>query len=86
LRLAVFFVFLATLPAAAIAQELSFFQKMELKNACEKDMETLCGTTERGDGRLLECIRQNVEKLSQPCHDTIAKLRGDLLAEAPMDF
>jgi hypothetical protein len=79
---------LAALPAAATAQELSFFAKMELKQACEKDIETLCGSVERGEGRLLQCVRESADMLSQPCHDAVAKLRGELLAAAdePMDY
>lgn len=88
MRLATLCFVLAALPAAAHAQELSFFDKMELKQACEKDVEALCGSVERGEGRLLHCVRENADKLSQPCHDAVAKLRGELLAAAdePMDY
>lgn len=82
MRIAVLCLILAALPAAAAAEELSFFDKMELRQACEKDIQTFCGAVERGEGRMLQCIRQSAEKLSQPCHDAIAKLRGDLLATA----
>ena len=89
MRIAVLCLILAALPAAATAEELSFFDKMALRQACEKDFDSLCGSVERGEGRMLQCIRENAEKLSQPCHDAIAKLRGDLLATAadePMDY
>jgi hypothetical protein len=89
MRIAALCIVLAALPATAMAQDLSLFEKMELKQACGKDIETLCGAVERGDGRMLQCIRQSAEKLSQPCHDAIAKLRGNLLAAAadePMDY
>lgn len=88
MRIAVLCLIIATMPAAAIAQDLSLFEKLELKQACEKDIETLCGAVERGEGRMLQCIRDNTEKLSQPCRDTIGRIKGDLLAAAngPMDF
>ena len=88
MRIAVLCLIIAAMPAAATAQDLSFFEKLELKQACEKDVETLCGTVERGEGRMLQCIRDNTEKLSQPCRSAIGKIRGDLLAatDEPMDF
>ena len=88
MRLTLLYFVLAALPSAATAQELGFFEKMELKQTCEKDIETLCGSVARGEGRLLQCIRENADKLSQPCHDTITKLRGNLLAatDEPMDY
>jgi len=85
-RFAILCFVLAASPATA--QELGFFEKMELKQACEKDVETLCGSVERGEGRMLQCIRDSADKLSQPCRDAVAKLRGELLAaaDAPMDY
>lgn len=88
MRIAILCLILATLPSAAIAEDLGFFEKLELKQACEKDVETLCGAVERGEGRMLQCIRENTEKLSQPCRDTIVRIRSDLLSAstAPMDY
>lgn len=88
MRMAILCFILAAVPTGTIAQELSFLEKMELKQACEKDIKTLCGAVERGDGRMLQCIREGADKLSQPCHDAVAKLRGDLLAasDEAMDY
>ncbi len=88
MRIAILCLILAAMPAAAVAEELSFLQKLELKQACEKDVETLCGSVERGEGRMMQCIKDSADKLSQPCLDAVSKLRGDLLAAAdqPMDF
>jgi hypothetical protein len=74
--------------SATEANELSFFEKMELRNACGPDIEAACGATEPGDGRLAQCIRDNAEKLSQPCRDTISRIKADFLAgtDAAMDF
>ena len=75
-------------PAVAIGAELGFFQKLELREACAKDLEPLCGKVEAGGGRLAQCIHDNADKLTQPCRDTIERLRGSLLAasDEAMDF
>jgi len=88
MRIALLYVVVAMLPAAAIGQELSFFEKVQLNQVCRKDIDTFCGSVERGEGRLLQCIRDNAEKLSQPCHEAITKLRSDLVAatDEPMDY
>lgn len=88
MRIAILCLILAAMPAAAVAEELSFLQKLELRQACEKDVETLCGSVERGEGRMMQCIRNSADKLSQPCLDALDKLRGDLLVatDQPMDF
>lgn len=88
MRIALLCLILASLPATAIAQELTMFEKLELKQACEKDIETLCGAVERGEGRMLQCIRRSTDKLSRPCRDAIGKMRNDLLATSgePMDY
>jgi len=67
---------------AATAQELNLFQKLELNTACRVDVEAACAGLEPGEGRLMQCIRDNPEKLSQPCKDTIIRIRADLLGEA----
>jgi len=36
-------------------------------NECIEDMETLCGDTEVGQGRVLDCLKQNKEKVSKRC-------------------
>lgn len=88
MRLALLCLVLAALPAAAVADELSFLEKLDLKQACERDIETLCGSVERGEGRMLQCIRASTDELSQPCLDAIGRIRSDLLAETgePMNY
>lgn len=88
MRTALLCLILAALPTAAVAEELSFLDKLELKQACEKDVETLCGSVERGEGRMMQCIKDSADQLSQPCRDAVGRLRSDLLAVAdqPMDY
>ena len=71
--------------SGALAQQLSLWDKMELRNACGPDIKAVCGAVEPGEGRMAQCIRDNVEALSQPCREVMARLRADL-AGAPMDF
>lgn len=87
-RIAIACFILAALPGAAIADELNLREKLELRKACQQDIKTLCGATERGDGHMLQCIGAEKDKLSQPCRDAITKLRGNLLAAPgqPMDY
>ena len=74
--------------SATAASELTFFQKMELNKACGPDIRALCAGVAQGEGRVALCVRDNVERLSQPCRDTIGRLRADFLAgtDAAMDF
>jgi hypothetical protein len=73
---------------ATQANELNLFQKMELRSACGPDIEAACGSVQTGEGRLAQCIRDNAEKLSQPCRDTISRIKADFLVgtDAAMDF
>ena len=36
-------------------------------NECEQDLETLCSAVEMGEGRLLTCLEDNEEKVSDRC-------------------
>lgn len=69
--------------AAAHAQELNLFQKLELRNACAAELEPLCGDAGAGQGQLAQCVRANLDKLSTGCRQTIEKLRADLASTSP---
>ena len=64
--------------SAGIAAELSWSDKLALKNTCGRDLQTLCGQVERGDGRMMQCVADNETKLSTQCAATIDELRGKL--------
>jgi hypothetical protein len=40
--------------------------------ACRGDIETLCPETTPGDGRILECLQGQEEKVSEVCKDAVA--------------
>ena len=40
--------------------------------ACRADIQALCPETEPGDGRILECLSNQEEKVSQTCKDAVA--------------
>ena len=46
--------------------------RQAMREACAADMKTLCDGKERRE--LMMCMRENSEKVSQPCKDAIAKM------------
>jgi hypothetical protein len=80
-------VLLLAAPGAAAA-ELNLLQKLELRRACQADFQTACGDQKPGDGRLAQCIRDNAEKLSEPCRRAIEAVRGNLAGatDEAMDY
>lgn len=45
--------------------------RKDLKEACQDDVETLCGDVEAGAGRIMKCMKENKEKLSAACQSEI---------------
>lgn len=64
--------------SAGMAAELSWSDKLALKNSCGNDLQALCGQVERGEGRMMQCIADNETKLSTQCAATIDELRSKL--------
>ena len=53
-----------------IVTALSFGCSMALAQGdgpCAKDRETLCGSVEPGEGRMMKCMKENEDKLSSEC-------------------
>lgn len=64
-------------------KEVSYFINMEvtdfrndiiLAEACRRDVEQYCADVEFGDGRILNCLRDNRDNLSKACSEEEAKL------------
>jgi hypothetical protein len=41
--------------------------------ACQPDVSSLCSGVQPGEGRILQCLKQNEAKVSQACKDALAK-------------
>ena len=63
---------------AGFSAELSFSDKLALKNSCGKELEALCGNVQRGDGRGKQCIADNQTKFSSECTASLDALREKL--------
>jgi hypothetical protein len=47
------------------------------RRACEADIKTLCAGVERGGGRIMLCLREHRDQLSESCKAALAHARGD---------
>lgn len=63
---------------AGLAAELTLSDKLALKNSCGKELQSLCGNVQRGDGRGQQCIADNQAKFSAECTATLDALRDKL--------
>lgn len=50
--------------------------------ACKDDYRRLCGGVERGEGRVVACLRDHAAELAPTCRDALTRA-GVLAAEAP---
>jgi hypothetical protein len=46
--------------------------KMAMKD-CKEDVKKLCAGVERGEGRIIKCLKENTEKLSASCKSHLEK-------------
>jgi hypothetical protein len=46
----------------------------QAREACKTDVQTLCGSVEKGRGAAMQCLRQNEAKVSPPCAQALAVL------------
>jgi hypothetical protein len=69
-----FFLFLIASASTASAQQLSMSQRAELRDNCKTDIQQLCAGVKPGGGQVLACVKENQDKLSPQCTETIGKL------------
>lgn len=67
-------VFLLAMTSAVSAQQLSIFEKMQLRSNCEQDFKRVCPGIAPAGGALKACIMDKKDQLSQKCSDTVSKL------------
>jgi hypothetical protein len=50
--------------------------RQALRQACGADTKTLCGDTQMGGGKVMQCLKDNRKSLSAGCQDAWEKLRA----------
>ncbi len=43
------------------------------KSACAKDVQRVCLTVQPGDGRILQCLQEHEQDLSEGCYQSLPK-------------
>ncbi|MFT0862177.1 cysteine rich repeat-containing protein [Ancylobacter sp. G4_0304] len=66
----------ATFAGAASAQNLPPAQAKAVRAACEADIRATCPGVQPGGGRILQCIKANPDKISQPCKDALVAAKA----------
>ena len=49
----------------------------DFREACKDDMKKLCAGTQRGGGRIIQCMKQHEEELSPACKEQMDQHRGN---------
>ena len=57
---------------AAVQLERAVAALTYMANECADDLDQICGDVAAGQGRLLECLDKNAEKVSQRCKKAVA--------------
>jgi Cysteine rich repeat len=55
-------------------------------SACRGDMEKLCSKVAIGEGRILECLEKNQDKVSADCNEMRLQAEGDLGQSKDIDY
>lgn len=60
----------------ALAQQAAESPRMQMRQACESDMKTLCPNTPAGPERR-QCMQSNMSKLSEGCRAAIGAVKAE---------
>lgn len=60
-------------PTPAAAQQT---RRAALREACKGDYQQLCSTVQPGGGRILKCLRDQSDKLSEGCKTALAQRKN----------
>ncbi len=69
--------------AAAQTGEGGAGQRGLVRKACLPDIEQLCAGTEPGGGRLIQCLREHQDRLSEACRSALSDARASRRDHAP---
>lgn len=64
------------LAGGASAQNIPPAQKQAVRAACEADIRAACPGVRPGGGRLLQCVKDNPDRISQPCKDALVAAKA----------
>lgn len=71
---------LSLLSSLASAQQATQTQIDAIRQACPGDYQTYCRTVPTGGPAALNCLKQNMPRLTAPCHQAIGALSGGAAA------
>jgi hypothetical protein len=63
---------LAALATLALSPQPAAAQSGSVRTACAADVRTLCAGVQRGGGRIIQCMQDKSEQLSEGCKDALA--------------
>ncbi len=75
MKLIVIAMLLTTSTTMAVAAEPS---APSLREKCGDDIKKLCAAVPQGEGRIIQCLVQNTDKLSQGCRNSLDAMRRPL--------
>lgn len=58
----------------AISCSTASAQPRDVIQACKADVQSLCATVERGEGRIAQCLKDNEDRVSSACKSQIQAL------------
>ena len=79
-RIAFAFAALVLAASAAQAQPASTpdmkASRQSVQEACTQDVHTLCGDVQPGGGKIMRCLKDHKDQVSQGCKDAVAAMRA----------
>jgi hypothetical protein len=75
-------VLLAIAPLASEAQQPTPQQQSAIRNSCRSDFQANCAGVQPGGAEALQCLRQNVAKVSPACQQALAPVMGSATPQA----
>ncbi len=70
IRIGVFALPFLAVAAGAAEPQVS---KSALREACKADYQRYCANVPRGNGRIKQCMRDNLKNLSEPCRQALER-------------